>query len=260
MRCSSCGALGTEPVPEDLTPYYASQLAATMTQSGSRLFGALRMRHLGFEVRRLQRHLRENALLDIGCGTGDFALAARRRGFDVVAADGGETPPADLATHPGIRYARFDFESFAICDRRPSGPQVAVLRHVLEHVRDPVRSLNRLSEHGATAFYIVVPNAASRERRLLGRYWYSWDPPRHLWHFDECSLRRVCQRAGLVQIARGMATAPTLVPSLYRYLRLRGWPAAAYEPLGPNTLLTALSAPLNLALRHNVLWCIARAG
>lgn len=230
-----------------------------MTQPGSRLFGALRMQRLRFEVRRLQRHLDEHALLDIGCGTGDFALAAHRRGFDVVAADGGAAPPADIATLPGVRYVRFDFESFALSGPRPSGPHVAVLRHVLEHVRDPVRLLNRLSEQGATAFYILVPNAASRERRLLGRHWYSWDPPRHLWHFDEESLRRVCQRAGLIQIARGMATAPTLVPSLYSYLRLRGWPAAAYEPFGPNSWFTALSAPLNLALRHNALWCIARA-
>jgi SAM-dependent methyltransferase len=259
VRCARCGAMRTAPVPDDLRPYYTTDLAATMTRPGSRLFAALKMLQLGREVQRLQPHVAGRTLLDIGCGTGDFALAAMRRGCDVVAADGSASPPEGLTSHPEISYRRFDFESFTIHDPRPGGPYVAILRHVLEHVRDPARMLARLKEQGVTTFYIVVPNAGSRERRLLGRFWYSWDPPRHLWHFDDDSLRRVCERAGLLSVERGTGTAATLVPSLYRYLRLSGWPAAAYEIFGPNTLFTALSAPLNLALRHNVLWCIARA-
>jgi SAM-dependent methyltransferase len=259
QRCRGCGVLRTAPVPADLEPYYTTDLAATMTRAGSTLFAALKLRRLRREARRLRRQAPSQRIVDIGCGTGDFALAARDAGFQVLAADAARVPPAAIRSQPGIAYARFDFESFDIAAPRPAGPYTVVLRHVLEHVRNPPRMLQRLREQGGQMFYIVVPNAASLERRLLGRHWYSWDPPRHLWHFDDATLDLACRRAGLTIAARGRATAPTLVPSLYRVLRRAGWPPLAYRPFAPNTLLTAITSPLNLLLAGNVLWRIATA-
>lgn len=259
-RCSNCSALKTTPVPADLAPYYATDLAATMTVAGSSLFAALRRRQLGREARRLQGFAAQHRIVDIGCGTGDFAIAARRAGFPVLAADAAQAAPPALRGEPGIAYTRFDFETYDLAGPRPAGPYTVVLRHVLEHVRDPPRLLERLCEQGGQTFYIVVPNAACAERRTLGRYWYLWDPPRHLWHFDDATLDLACRRAGLAVAARGHATAPTLVPSLYRAMRLAGWPPFAYRPFGPNTALTAILSPLNLALAGNVLWRIATNG
>jgi len=259
-RCSNCSALQTTPVPADLAPYYATDLAATMTVAGSSLFAALRRRQLGREVRRLQGYAAMHRIVDIGCGTGDFAIAARRAGFQVLAADAAQQAPPTLRTEAGIAYTRFDFETYDLTGPRPAGPYTVVLRHVLEHVRDPPRLLERLREQGGRAFYIAVPNAACRERHLLGRHWYLWDPPRHLWHFDDATLDLACRRAGLAIAASGRATAPTLVPSLYRALRLARWPPFAYRPFGPNTALTAILSPLNLLLAGNVLWRIATSG
>ncbi len=259
-RCRNCGVLKTTPVPSDLAPYYATDLAATMTVAGSSLFAALRQRQLSREARRLQEYAATHRIVDIGCGTGDFAIAARRAGLQVLAADAASAAPRALRTEPGIAYTRFDFETYDLAGPRPAGPYTVVLRHVLEHVRDPVRLLERLREQGGQTFYIVVPNAACTERRALGRHWYLWDPPRHLWHFDDATLDLACRRAGLAIAARGRATAPTLVPSLYRAMRLAGWPPFAYRPFGPNTLLTAVTAPLNLLFAGNVLWRIATRG
>src|SRR5262245_33160718 len=258
-RCGACGVLRTQPVPEDLAPYYATDLAATMTQPGSRLFSALRRWQLAREWKRVTRHGDPGTTVDVGCGTGDFVRLLHRQGFPVVAADAGPDPPAALAGCSGIQYVHFDFERYELRGLAGAAPYTVILRHVLEHVRDPYACLASLRRQGARQLYIVVPNVGSLERRLLGSYWYLWDPPRHLWHFDRRSLGRLCDRAGLAVLGRGIGTAPTLMPSLYRYLRQRGWPAALYERFGPTSLLTAVSAPVNLLAPGNVLWVVVRA-
>lgn len=258
-RCADCGVLRTTPVPSDLSPYYATDLAATMYDRGSRLFAALRAIQLRRELRRLKGLGTNGALLDLGCGVGDFSGIAGEAGYSVVAADAGEQPPPLLRTRPEIRYTPFDFESYELRSRHHAGPYVVVLRHVLEHVRDPWRLLRCLQRQGARAFYIVVPNVACAERRLLGRYWYLWDPPRHLWHFDRSTLAKLGQRAGLEIVSEGAGTAPTLLPDAYRLLRVHRSPAALYRHLGPNSLLTAITSPINLLVAGNVRWLVARA-
>jgi SAM-dependent methyltransferase len=251
-RCARCGVMRTTPVPDALAPYYATDLAATMTRHGSRAFAALRRVQLGRELRRITRHGDPGTIADVGCGAGDFARAAARRRLRVVSADAAATAPPALGAMP---YVRFDFETYRFDGLRPD---TVVLRHVLEHVRDPYACLAGLRRQGARQLYVVVPDAGSREARLLGRHWYLWDPPRHLWHFDRDSLGRLCERAGLVVAGAGTDVASILTPSLYRRLRVGGWPPWLYGRFGPTATLAALAAPLDRLLGSNVLWVVAR--
>ncbi len=256
-RCAACGVLRTRPEPADLAPYYATDLASTMTEPGSRFFSAIRQWQLDRELRRFTGDGDAQTVIDVGCGVGDFVLRLHGRGIPVVAADAASTPPVALARRD-VPYVRFDFERYELDGLRARPPYTIVLRHVLEHVRDPHAFLSSLIRQGARQFYVVVPNAASRERRLLGRHWYLWDPPRHLWHFDRPSLERLCARAGLDTVRGGTDTAPTALASVYRFLCLRGAPGWLYRRFGPSSALTALTAPANLLVAGNVLWLVAR--
>jgi len=252
-RCGACAVLRTTPVPADLTPYYATELAATMTTRGNPLFAALRQVQLERELGRILRHGDPGTLVDVGCGTGELVAAARRRGIRALGADAAAMPPAQLGAD---RFVWFDFETYALDARADT----VVLRHVLEHARDPFAMLTRLRERGARRFYVVVPDAGSRECRLLGAAWYLWDPPRHLWHFDRGTLARLCARAGLAVVEEGSDAASILAPSVYRALRLRGWPSMIYERFGPTSAVAAASAPLDRLLGGNVRWVVAQAG
>jgi hypothetical protein len=224
-----------------------------MTKAGSPLFAALRRVQLARELRRLTRHGHPGTLVDVGCGTGDFVTVARGRGIRALGADAAATPPAELGA---ATYVRFDFATYAL----DLVPDTVVLRHVLEHARDPFAMLTRLREQGARRFYVVVPDAGSRESRLLGAAWYLWDPPRHLWHFDRGTLARLCARVGLAIVEEGSDAASILAPSVYRALRCRGWPAGIYARFGPTSAVAAVAAPLDRLLGGNVRWVVAQAG
>ncbi len=254
--CPACGVRRTLPVPASLAPYYATDLAATMHAPSHGLFARAQAVLLRREAQRLLPC--DDPVLDVGCGNGRFARVLAAGGARVVAVDAADARPGVLDDLPAVPYHPIDFDRGVIAGLA-DGRYTVVLRHVLEHVRDPRAFLAGLRAQGTRRFYVVVPNAGCRERRLLGPHWYLWDPPRHLWHFDDGSLRRLCDGAGLDVVASGHDTVPALVPSVYRLLRRRGWPRALWAPFGPQGMLAALSTPLDLLFGGNVCWLVAEA-
>lgn len=257
VRCPRCGVMRTIPVPADLGPYYDSDIGRLMKDRPTPIHTTLKAILLSRELRRLPAGAEAGPILDIGCGSGDLAYAAFRRGQPVIAADVAAERPVMIRDIAAIPYHRIDFERCDIDGLKPLRACTVVLRHVLEHLRDPRAFLRRLADYGMAHAYVVVPNVDCLERRLLGTYWYAWDPPRHLWHFDAGSLRTMLAVAELRVVDWGYDTIPNLIPSLYRYLRLRGWPPALYGLFSPKGTLSSLSTPLNLLLPRNVLWALA---
>lgn len=255
VRCQNCGVMRTLPVPAELSGYYETPLGRTMWTGGTGAYTRLQRVQLRREARRMGSPA-DGTVLDIGSGTGAFAVLLHRRGFRVVTADVGGQPPVAVRDG-GIAHGAIDFERYTLSGLEVPGPYCVVLRHVLEHVRDPAAFLQRLKEQGATRFYVVVPNTDCIERRLFGRYWYLWDPPRHLWHYDARSLRALCRRVDLRVAALGYDTIPNLVASAYRALCVHGVRLAWREILAPKGTLAAVMAPANLLLPRNVLWAVA---
>ena len=255
--CVRCGLACTLPVPQDLERYYHTDLGSSVRQPGAATFRFAQSFMLGAEARRIRRAANGATVIDVGAGSGAFAWELQRRGHTVITADGRpERPPLTRAL-ASVPHRVVDFETGKIRGLEAPGPRVAVLRHVLEHLRSPAAFLAQLAADGAGIFYVVVPNVGSLERRLLGRSWYLWDPPRHLWHFDRATLTELLHRAGLEVFDSGHDTVPNLVPSLYRWLRLRRGNAALLRWLHPKASLSTLAAPLNWLVPGNVVWALA---
>lgn len=250
--CRRCGVGRTLPVPDDLSPYYSTGLGQEYVGRQNRVHQALKNVLLRWELARVRRAAR-GTILDVGCGCGDFAALLRASGFEVACADAGDEPA--LVREAGIPYHRIDYETYEIDGFCPDKNVTVVLRHVLEHVKEPAKFLRKLAgDYGARSFYIAVPNSASIKNALLGRYDFHLDPPRHLWHFSKKSLFALLETEGLRAVEHGYDTLPTLVPSLYRFLKLRRFPAAVYGPFRPRRALATISIPLEFLAPTDVIW------
>lgn len=95
----------------------------------------------------LERTIGREALVEIGCGKGFFLEKLLADGFDVTGFD-----PTYEGNNPRIEREYFKPGSINLANG-------LILRHVLEHVPDPVRFLAQIAEAngGAGRIYIEVP-------------------------------------------------------------------------------------------------------
>jgi SAM-dependent methyltransferase len=95
----------------------------------------------------MSAHFRDQALIEVGCGKGYFLEHLLARGFNVTGLD-----PAYEGDNPNVIKAYFN----AGMGLRADG---VVLRHVLEHVQDPLEFLRQIRDAngGCGKIYIEVP-------------------------------------------------------------------------------------------------------
>ncbi|MBA3499009.1 MAG: class I SAM-dependent methyltransferase [Deltaproteobacteria bacterium] len=110
-------------------------------------------------------------LLDLGCGPGKLAEAARRRGVFVVAID----PSRDFASKPG--FVRAVGEALPLADR---SIDVAVCLSSIRHVRDREQTLRELRRVVREKLLVVELDPAADRARISN----------HADHIDSRMLRR----------------------------------------------------------------------
>lgn len=155
-------------------------------------------------------------LCDVGCGVGDFLLAAQLAGWEVAgvepsgfARDVANERLGDAVVQPSITDVNGQFD-------------IVTMWHVFEHVHDPPATLRQIGDilkpNGMVA--IGVPNYGSAERRIFGRYWIALDAPRHLFHYTPRTLRMLVETAGFEVVSLTHTVAPnSLSANLLRRAR-----------------------------------------
>jgi SAM-dependent methyltransferase len=95
----------------------------------------------------VRRHFQGLSLIEVGCGKGHFLETLRTMGFDVIGLD-----PAYEGSNPAIRKEYFTAQAGVRADG-------IILRHVLEHIHDPLSFLAKIRDAngGGGKIYIEVP-------------------------------------------------------------------------------------------------------
>lgn len=217
VSCSDCGSLYLDPrpdaasLPRAYSDYYTHNAANEQTSVKNRLGfvwslvngylnhrfrmrrrPANRLGYLAFclvEPLRLKleyygRHLsraqfpRAGRLLDIGCGNGSFLLRAREMGWEVLGCDP-DPHAAEICQSLGLNVCvgnafstSYDHSSF----------DVVTMSHVIEHVSDPRRLLERaysLLRPGGH-IWLAWPNIHGIGFRMFGTAWFCLHVPFHL--------------------------------------------------------------------------------
>jgi len=219
--CGTCGFRFTNPYPaqEDIHVFYESDdyVPVSNTTKGliNKCYHVARRVMLRAKRRMVSRLTGRTAgrLLDIGCGTGEFAGIMKEAGWDVRGVEPYAPARESAAARFGVPVIDVP-EQAGLPDR---AFDVITLWHVLEHAHDlnrSMRELDRLLAPGGTVL-IGVPNHTCYDAGFYRDQWAAYDVPRHLFHFAPGTMRRLAVRHGFeVAALRPLLFDPLYIPLL----------------------------------------------
>jgi 2-polyprenyl-3-methyl-5-hydroxy-6-metoxy-1,4-benzoquinol methylase len=197
VECATCGAARFDPMPSEAEvaafypAHYYGDLGRKFAAPIELLVRWVASRHAAFLVDGLPPGAR---VLDVGCGRGVTLAELARLGYEAhgfeISADAalGADARARVRIAPSLEQADYPDAHF----------DGVLVWHVLEHVRDPRRTLEtvrRVAKPGAR-IVVAVPNFSSPQARWAGAGWFHLDLPRHLHHFPLAALRRLLEDTG----------------------------------------------------------------
>jgi SAM-dependent methyltransferase len=267
-RCRSCGtAVTLAPAPARA---HEAGAYGGGTPRGARLVAPILR---AFDRQRLAQLSRAGArppgrLLDVGAGRGRFVARARAAGWYAHGIE-----PSRRGVE-GARACGIELVSSGIDDARvPTGSlDAATLWHVLEHLDDPGKALERIASWLRPGGMLVVgvPNLGSVQARLGGARWYHLDVPRHRTHFTVAGLETLLRAHGLEPVSACHVLAEhnpfgLWVSLVSRFTRVPSWLYHALKHNAPlrsrDALITALALPLApLAVLLEAAFGLARRG
>jgi SAM-dependent methyltransferase len=190
VSCVACGHRTVEAPPDAaaLTDAYAGAVdEVTLVEEPGQVATA----DLGLVE--IEKQVTPGRLLDVGCWTGSFLVAAQDRGWKVT----GVEPSAWAADRARARGVEVHQCELADAPLEPGSFDAVVSCDVLEHLEDPGAAVARFAELLAPGgvLYLTVPDAGSRLARWMGRRWWAV-VPMHLQYFSRSSMHLLLSRHG----------------------------------------------------------------
>lgn len=203
-ECSSCGFAFTQGVPDEkeIAPYYESPayISHSNTKKGlvNRLYHIVRSIMLRRKVSLMQKLtlLQNGRIVDYGAGTGYFARAMQRKGWNVTAIEKSEQARLYAKENLGIELLPEE----ALKKIADNSVDVLTLWHVMEHIQQIDAfwdELYRILEDTGIAV-IALPNSSSFDAQAYGNCWAAYDVPRHLWHFTPGTIMKMGEKHGFI--------------------------------------------------------------
>ena len=208
VQCSRCGLQFAEEYPEiecaDAEIYGSDYFRASLEEKERR------MRIFGELVAEIESVIhRKGRLLDVGTGEGTLLLAAVEKGWQAEGTEIASVMVHHIREKFGLTVHQGVLEDL---DLPPRSFDAIIMNHVLEHVRDPRITLEKIAELLSPdgVVRIEVPNLASlsnRGKNFQSRFglkknpWKHYSPDHHFWFFTPRTLKATLETAGLRPLA-----------------------------------------------------------
>jgi SAM-dependent methyltransferase len=189
IKCRSCSLARTNPYPK--FDYGSQDKYSNFYLDNEALF----RRFARSMIDAISPYKSSGAFLDVGCAVGYLLDEARTSGFGRTVGVEFNRRAADVARRRGHEVLSKPVESAGL---GAASFDTISINHVLEHIRDFKPFLTKILEllRPDGIVYCGAPNHNSFMRRLLGKSWYGWGMPDHVWHFDRETLPAVMCEAG----------------------------------------------------------------
>lgn len=218
VSCTNCNFFFTNPRPKqsEIGKYYESEdyISHSNTKKGiiNSIYQFVRSYSLSKKVNLINLLNKSNSgsgiysvinsrsrsgnkkgeILDIGSGTGEFLAKAVENGWGGIGVEPNVKARAQaIANHNLKIYTEEDVHSL-----NKGHFDVITMWHVLEHVHllnERVEEIFNLLKPGGISI-IAVPNHLSYDAQKYRENWAAYDVPRHLYHFDPNSIKKLFQK------------------------------------------------------------------
>jgi SAM-dependent methyltransferase len=198
--CPSCGLIAQVPPPDAkaLATYYpADYRPHAAAANGTSLLSRLKDLQASMQIRRLAKFLppRDQAILELGCGGGQFLRALERRGYTNLTGIDRTSELGRAFAGTGIHYRALDLDRSLDL----GGPYRAIImNYVIEHFVSPesvLRACRKALAPGGRVL-LLTPNSRAVSHRVFGRYWSGLHAPRHTQLFHPGNLRLLAEKIG----------------------------------------------------------------
>lgn len=207
VSCGTCGFLATSPRPAEAEAYKYYQSEDYISHSNTRKglinkvyawvrnYSIKKKEKLVSDALGLSGSKSEKWILDHGCGTGEFLNYCKEQGWGIL----GLEPGDDARQHAIAIYGLPVVNETAINSMAEKQFDAITLWHVLEHVyplNERIQKLKSLLKDDGVLI-VAVPNHNTAEEKKYREFWAAYDVPRHIWHFDQTSMKALMKNNGL---------------------------------------------------------------
>jgi SAM-dependent methyltransferase len=200
VRCDDCGLVFLNPQPSDdelARIYGADYFLGSNTETGRQAVSEIKQATAKLYLSEIRRYggFKSGRLLEVGCGDGDFLVAAEAEGWSVTGVE--YSAAACEKARRRLKNGEVLCGELA-ASRLPAGQfDLCVVSDVIEHVRSPLdflEEIHRVLKPGG-ALFIATPSMDSWSAWLMRQKWMEFKAE-HLTYFDRNTLQTALFKSG----------------------------------------------------------------
>ncbi len=202
VRCRKCSLVFTSPRPvlSRMEKYYESEMyfGRDVEKKDCIDDSEGREMHYGPMYEIILSKKKKGSIFDIGAGTGMLLSKFKDKGWRVSGVE---------LTRGAVNYAKRKYKiklyQGDFLEKKVNDTfDVIVLNGALEHLHQPFETLLKARKNLKNKGFVLIsiPNSDSLGRKIFGKNWFAWQPPRHLHHFAPKTVSEMLNKAGYKNI------------------------------------------------------------